>query len=278
MNRLRMERMRIGMVVIGLAFGALAFRPATAQDVKSCWENETPGAICAEETTGMEFVYVPGGCSKMGSTLSKSEQPVHEVCLKGFWMGKYEVTQAQWKTIMGNNPAAFKDANRPVETVSWNDVQEFLRKLNATVETHGRASLQFRLPSEAEWEYAARARKPTTYSFGDDKSALGEYAWYAANSGNKTHPVGEKKPNDFGLYDIHGNVYEWCADLWHENYMGAPTDGSAWGDVSDGEEMVKRSGAWNTEAFYFYRATRYKRNPAYRSSNIGFRVVASRTK
>ena len=217
--------------------------------VGSCWENATPGATCAEETTGMEFVYVPGGCFQMGSPTSEqsrydNEGPVHEVCLNGFWMGKYEVTQAQWETVMKNNPSNFKGANRPVETVSWNDAQAFLKKLNAAVETHGRASLQFRLPSEAEWEYAARAGTQTAYAFGDDPNQLGKYAWFDDNSGNETHSVGQKKPNGFGLYDMHGNVWEWVADTWHDNYTGAPNDGSIWGKLGDKKAKVLRGGSW----------------------------------
>ena len=277
MNRLKMERMRIGMAVIGLAFAALAFRPAAAQDAKSCWENETAGATCKEETTGMEFVYVPGGCFKMGSTLSKSEQPVHEICLKGFWMGKCEVTQAQWKTIMGNNPSGFKGANRPVETVSWNGAQEFLRKLNATVETRGRASLQFRLPSEAEWEYAARAGTQTAYTFGDDPARLGDYAWYLDNSNDQTHPVGQKQPNDFGLYDMHGNVWEWCADAWHDNYTGAPTDGSTWGSLGDEKaNRLLRGGSWSGRPNGVRGASRRRVGPDLQDDFVGIRVVRVR--
>ena len=243
----------------------------------SCWERETPGATCKEDTTGMEFVYVPGGCFQMGSPKSEDDRsddegPQHKVCLDGFWMGKYEVTQAQWETIIKNNPSRFKGADRPVERVSWNTAQAFLKKLNAAVETHGRASLQFRLPSEAEWEYAARAGTQTAYSFGDDPSQLGDYAWYSGNSGSETHPVGQKKPNTFGLYDMHGNVWEWVADTRHDNYDGAPADGSAWLD-SGGSNRVLRGGSWGRAPRNVRSANRGDYVPAYRLDVIGFRVA-----
>ena len=250
--------------------------------VGSCWENETPGAMCKEDTTGMEFVYAPGGCFQMGSPTSESgryddEGPAHEVCLKRFWMGKFEVTQAQWETVMGNNPSWFKGANRPVEQVSWNDAQAFLKKLNASIEAHSRASLQFRLPSEAEWEYAARAGTQTAYSFGDDPARLGEYAWYGYenNAGKQTHPVGQKKPNAFGLYDMHGNVWEWVADTYHDNYTGAPTDGSVWGNLDDTKAKVLRGGSWYGNRSRCRSASRNGDDPAYRNDGyIGCRVVA----
>ena len=263
--------------------------------VVSCWENATPGATCAEPTTGMKFVYVPGGCFQMGQTKAdkaqlikkvgkknykkyyQDELPRHEVCVKGFWMGKYEVTQAQWQAVMGSNPSNFQGVDRPVEMVSWNDAQEFLRKLNATIETHGRASLQFRLPSEAEWEYAARAGTQTVYSFGDDSDQLGDYAWFNANSGNKTHPVGQKKPNAFGLYDMHGNVWEWQSDTYHENYNGAPTDGSAWESLGDEKaKKLLRGGSWSNVPNLVRSANRDRSEPGYQGSDFGLRVVRVR--
>ena len=184
-------------------------------------------------------------------------------------MGKFEVTQAQWETVMGNNPSWFKGANRPVEQVSWNDAQAFLKKLNA-------ASVQFRLPSEAEWEYAARAGTQTAYSFGDDPARLGEYAWYGYenNAGKQTHPVGQKKPNAFGLYDMHGNVWEWVADTYHDNYTGAPTDGSVWGNLDDTKAKVLRGGSWNGNQSGCRSAFRDRYDPDNRLFNLGCRVVA----
>ena len=255
--------------------GEFAF--ATQQPSGDCWANETPGATCAEPTTGMEFVYVPGGCFNMGSTASESEQPVHEVCLQGFWMGKYEVTQAQWQTVMGKNPSSFQGADRPVESISWNDAQEFVSNLNVAVEMHGRASLQFRLPSEAQWEYAARAGTQTAYSFGDSDAVLGDYAWYWDNSENSsdgTHPVGQKKPNDFGLYDMHGNIYEWCADTWHDNYTSAPTDGSAWEQGGDVSNRLLRGGSRFDISANCRSGRRSIANPDTRIGSLGVRVSA----
>ena len=249
--------------------------------VGSCWENETPGATCKEDTTGMEFVFVPGGCFQMGSNNGDSdEKPAHKVCLEGFWMGKYEVTQAQWENIMGENPSHFKGEDRPVETVSWNDAQAFLKKLNANPShsplNQGGQRGVFRLPSEAEWEYTARAGTQTAYAFGDDPARLGDYAWFDDNSGNKTHPVGQKKPNAFGLYDMHGNVWEWVADTWHNNYGGAPTDGSVW-DSGDSDWRVLRGGSWYNNAKDLRCAVRDWNGWRYRRNySRGFRLVCSR--
>ena len=133
---------------------------------------------------------------------------------KPFYLGKYEVTQEQWEAVMGSNPSHFKGPKNPVEQVSWDDCQQFLVKLNA--KSGGQGS-KFVLPTEAQWEYACRAGSTGKFCFGDDEKQLGEYAWYEANSGDKTHPVGEKKPNTFGLHDMHGNVWEWCQD-WYGEY------------------------------------------------------------
>ena len=160
---------------------------------------------------GMEFVLIPSGTFKMGSdTGDADERPVHQVTIsKAFYMGKYEVTQGQWQAIMANNPSASPgDANRPVDQVAWNDVQTFLSKLNAM-----EGGQQYRLPTEAEWEYAARAGSTTIFSFGNDPKQLGEYAWYRGNAQRHPHPVGQKRPNAWGLYDMLGNVWEWVPGL-----------------------------------------------------------------
>jgi formylglycine-generating enzyme required for sulfatase activity len=185
-----------------------------------------------------EMVVLPGGSFLMGSPPDpgpdpfSNEQPKpigeanarpqRKVQIQSFAIGKYEVTQEQWFAMMGNTPTENKGRTLPVERVSWNDTQQFIAKLNQ------KAGQKYRLPSEAEWEYAARAGTTTEWSFGNDESKLSNYAWYGRNSEGKTHAVGQKLPNAFGLFDVHGNVWEWTQDCWHHNYASAPTDGSAW--------------------------------------------------
>ena len=161
----------------------------------------------------------------------------------------------------------FKGDKLPVETVLWNDVQSFIRKLN---EKEG--GNKYRLPTEAEWEYSARAGTTTRYSFGDEDSKLGDYAWYNRNSGNTTHEVGQKKPNPWGLYDMHGNVWEWVQDSWRNNYNGAPTDGSAWegGDVS---LRVHRGNGWFGNVMYCRSAGRVLGVADLRHDYQGFRLL-----
>ena len=197
------------------------------------------------------------------------ERPVHLVNIeRPLYIGKYEVTQKQWRDVMGDNPSYFTGDNLPVEQVSWDDVQEFIMKLNEKEGTN-----KYRLPSEAEWEYACRAGTTTVYSFGDDKSKLGDYAWYDDNSGGKTHPVGQKKPNPWGLHDLHGNVLEWVQDRWHGNYDGAPTDGSAWESCDSADDRVLRGGSWRTAAWACRSANRDHSDPSYRDVNLGFRIL-----
>lgn len=220
---------------------------------------------------GIEFVLVPVGKFMMGSPSDEKgryiyEGPVHEVTFKNyFYMGKYPVTQKQWKQLMGNTPSGFNGENLPVENVSWNDVQEFIKRINEKEGTD-----KYRLPSEAEWEYACRADTTTRYSF--DESKLDDYVWYYNNSSGKTNPVGQKKPNIWGFYDMHGNVMEWVQDSWHSSYHNAPSDGSAWEDER-GSERIFRGGCWSQKAGYCRSAVRLRRSPRHRSSNLGFRLL-----
>jgi formylglycine-generating enzyme required for sulfatase activity len=204
----------------------------------------------------------------MGSTNGGTdEKPVHGVTINySFYMGKYEVSQAQWQAVMGNNPANFKDCggNCPVEQVSWDDAQSFINKLNESND-----GFRYRLPTEAEWEYACRAG--TT---GDYAGNLSEMAWFSENSGNKTHAVGGKQPNAWGLADMHGNVWEWCQDWYHETYNGAPTDGSAWLSGGEQKSRVVRGGSWGSDATNLRSAYRDNFTPGDRSINLGFRLVA----
>ncbi|NOT58711.1 MAG: formylglycine-generating enzyme family protein [Acidobacteria bacterium] len=209
----------------------------------------------------------------MGADKSEydDERPAHRVRVAAFNIGKYEVTQAQWLAVMGGkNPSRFTgDLNRPIETVSWNDAVKFCERLSQLT------GKQFRLPTEAEWEYAARGGTTTEYSFGDDAKLLGEYAWFSDNSGSTTHPVGKKLPNQFGLFDMHGNVWEWCQDVWHDNYQGAPTDGSAWLSGGDSSRGVVRGGAWFLDATGVRAAGRLRYGPGASDVPFGFRVAVS---
>ena len=195
------------------------------------------------------MVVIPAGSFMMGSRSrflfgsdgkNPEEKPQHLVKVPSFLMGKTEVTQGQWKSVMGSNPSRFTECGDvcPVEQVSWNDVQDFIRKLNQLT------GQNYRLPSEAEWEYAARAGTTTEWSFAGEELKLRDYAWYSQNSGGKTREVGQKLPNTFGLFDMHGNVGEWIQDCWHENYAEAPTDGSAWMKGCGGNYGLSRGGSW----------------------------------
>jgi formylglycine-generating enzyme required for sulfatase activity len=220
----------------------------------------------------LEMINLPGGEFTMGSNNSQwdDERPLHQVRLSPFAIGKTEVTQAQWKAVMGNNPSRFKGDDLPVESVSWEDVNEFIKRLTQ------KTGLQFRLPTEAEWEYAARAGKNTEYSFGDDEKQLGDYAWFYENSGSETHPVGQKKPNDFGLFDMHGNVWEWCSD-WYSNsyYEECKRQGTVDDPVgpSTGSNRVLRGGGWYGDAVSCRSAYRDGSAPGFRYGHLGFRLV-----
>jgi len=222
-----------------------------------------------------EMVVIPAGSFDMGSS-GYNEQPVHRVTInKAFSMGKTEVTQGQWRAIMGNNPSNFSNCgdNCPVEEVSWSDVQDYIQKLNA------KTGKKYRLPSEAEWEYACRAGEQHEYCGSDNIDSV---AWYGAdsnpigNSGKSTHPVATKQANAWGLYDMSGNVSEWVEDSYHDNYDGAPTDGSDW---QHGDGRVIRGGSWGDDPDNIHTSTRAGNGAGNeqesRGSNIGFRVARS---
>jgi formylglycine-generating enzyme required for sulfatase activity/uncharacterized protein YkvS len=214
----------------------------------------------------LEMVEIPAGSFMMGGNQNDDEKPIHKVTIKNsFLMSKYPVTQAQYRAIMGDNPSHFKGENNPVERVSWEMAQEFCQKLSQ------KTGKTYKLPTEAQWEYACRAGSTTEYYFGDDKNKLGEYAWYNENSNSQTHPVGEKKPNNWGLYDMHGNVWEWCEDNWQDNYQNHPADGSALKNNSD--LFILRGGSWNNIYNRCRCAFRYRYERAYSNYNYGFRVI-----
>jgi hypothetical protein len=215
----------------------------------------------------IEMVEIPGGTFLMGSRVGEAwdcddERPPHEVTVPAFAMGKFAVTQSQYESVMGNNPSHFKGANRPVECVSWNEAVEFCQKLS---EQSGEA---YRLPSEAEWEYACRAGTTTPYYFGD--SLAKTQANYGSES---TTDVGSFSANDFGLYDMHGNVWEWCLDTWHDNYICAPTDGTAWTTEGNSKLAMLRGGSWGSDPGPCRSACRVGDKPDVQDNFIGFRVV-----
>ena len=231
----------------------------------------------------LEMIAIPGGTFWMGSPTNEAERnndegPQHQVTVPSFFMGKYPLTQAQYQAIMGKNPAYFKGNNRPVENVSWDDTVLFCQKLSQ------RTGKNYRLPSEAEWEYACRAGTKTPFSFGDNITTdlvnyNGTYPYKSAPKGKyreQTTDVGTFfLPNPFGLYDMHGNVWEWCEDDWHENYIDAPTDGSAWNSQSGSNTKLLRGGSWYYDAGCCRSANRNRYSRDYRYYYCGFRVVSS---
>ena len=215
---------------------------------------------------GIEMIYVPSGTFMMGSTKEVDATPVHQITINySFYMGKYEVTQGEWGSVMGRNPSKFKDcATCPVERVTFRDVQSFINKLNASND-----GFRYRLPTETEWEYACRAE--TT---GDYAGNLSEMAWYSSNSGKKTHAVGGRQSNAWGLYDMHGNVWEWCNDLYQDDYKGAPDDGSSRLNDLDSLGRVLRGGSWADDARSSRSAYRTYSDGDTASDQFGFRLVA----
>lgn len=244
------------------------------------------GGTVKKNSIGMELVKIPGSRSyKMGSPASEDlrdadEGPVRNVSISNdLWMGKYEVTQAEWEKVMGSNPSGFRDCARcPVENVSWDDAQEFIKKLNARND-----GFSYRLPSEAEWEFAARAGSSTPFSIGGKMSPAdanfdSRYPYGGADKGQyivKTEPVGSYKPNAFGLYDMHGNVWEWVEDIYvRAGYAGMPADGSANSSNGDPNKRVRRGGGWDSWGKALRSANRGWKNPRDRNKNGGFRIVA----
>jgi eukaryotic-like serine/threonine-protein kinase len=233
-----------------------------------------------ENGVSLEMVYVPGGSFTMGSEEYDNEKPRHVVMVPSFYMGKFQVTQEQYLQIMGTNPAKWQDAKLPVEQVSWDDAQVFCQKFSA------KTGKKYRLPSEAEWEYACRAKTDTPFYFGETITTElvnynGDYVYKSGVKGvyrSKTTLVGSFPANAFGLHDMHGNVWEWCEDKWHENYQGAPTDGTAWisGNNNDSQGVrLLRGGSWRINPSYCRSVSRYRRSAYIRDDLIGFRVVSA---
>lgn len=240
-------------------------------------------ALMVDDLTGMQLVRLPAGCLpepakaavakhfvsvvEQAGVLADEERVAHDgrICFgKDFWMARYEVTQAQFEKVMGNNPSSFKrGGDYPVERVSWFEVQQFIRKLNE------KTGKQFRLPSESEWIYAAMAGAPSSRFGAEGKP--GEIAWYMNNS-SSTHPVGTKQANAFGLFDMSGNVWEWTSDCWNENRAQAPADGSA---VNSGRcsARVLKGGSWYDAEKLLYISARLWNDSNRSDNNSGFRLV-----
>jgi formylglycine-generating enzyme required for sulfatase activity len=218
----------------------------------------------------VELVNISAGSFRMGSGIQsrEQEQPIHTVNLKAFRMSKYPITQKQYMAVMGVNPSHFTgDKNCPVESVSWHDAVKFCEKLSTMT------GQTVKLPTEAQWEYACRAGSAGIYCFGDDENQLENYAWYEKNSDKKTHPVGQKRSNNWGLHDMHGNVLEWCEDSWHENYNSAPSDDRVWDTGGDHLLRVRRGGSWLSAALFCRSTVRRRNDTDGRNNRIGFRVV-----
>lgn len=218
---------------------------------------------------GGELVLVPSGEFLMGSPPggAPSEQPLRTVRVEPFYLGRFEVTQAQWLAVMGNNPSDIKDPRRPVDQITWEQAQEFVGRLNRLENTN-----KYRLPTEAEWEYAARAGINSAYPAGDDPQGLEEFAWFGQRGNVGTRPVGQRRPNPLGLYDMLGNVWEWVQDCWVADYAGAPRDARPQlnGDCS---VRVLRGGGWNSEASYVRFAVRGTYVPDLNDPSNGLRLA-----
>lgn len=219
----------------------------------------------------LDMVYVPGGSFMMGSYLESDEQPIHQVTLPSFHIAKYPTTQAQYLAIMGKNPSGFKDDPRhPVECVTWEESMEFCQKLsNMTVR-------KYTLPSESQWEYACKSGTTTPFSYGEiiTTELVNHNGYKPEHKLTKTNPVGKYPPNSWGIYDLHGNVCEWCLDNWHDDYHGAPTDGSAWVDKSLKEHSF-RGGSWYYLAKYCRSSWRYYNIlGCFHNNNDGFRICS----
>ncbi|MDI6402490.1 SUMF1/EgtB/PvdO family nonheme iron enzyme [Balneolaceae bacterium ANBcel3] len=215
-----------------------------------------------------EMVFVQGGRFHRGNEAIRNAMPVHEVELDDFYIGKYPVTQAQWKAVMGTNPCHFYGDDRPVEKVNWEDAQQFIRKLSILT------GKSFRLPTEAEWEYAARGGQMSQGYIYSGSDNLDDVGWFEDNSGAETHPVGQKKPNELGIYDMSGNVYEWCNDWYHSEYYKKSSPRNPQGP-SKGDFRLFRGGSWRIGSDYCRCAYRASSFPGYWFSYVGFRLVCS---
>lgn len=268
-------------VVAWLATVGLAAATVTADEPKE--KPIDPVTLELLKTLRNEFVLIAPGQNGFPASFTmgradggEAERPVHEVQLDGgFWIAKYEVPQNLWESVMGANPSRWKGPRNSVEMLSFDDAVTFCEKATQSMRRamlieHGQV---IRLPTEAEWEYCARAGTTTLYSFGDDAEQLNDYAWSTHNAAGNDPPVGAKKPNAWNLYDVHGYLWEWCADTWHPNYDGAPADGSAWTAGGDEKKRVLRGGSWKDKAAALTSSHRIGADKSTRDDAVGLRCV-----
>jgi len=274
-------------LIVLIAF--IAFGSGCSKEDNPAQSTESPSAVATEikTKTGMEMVLIPAGEFVMGDEKSENdERPAHKVRISAFYIDKYEVTQKVYESLMGKNPAKFKGPDRPVEQISWLGAVRFCNMRSAregltpcydpqTLECNYQAD-GYRLPTETEWEYACRAGTTTRYSFGNNPGQLKQYAWFKDNTNKSTHPVGQKKSNSWGLYDMHGNVWEWCGDYYSETYyqQSPPADPRG---PSAGMERVLRGGSWAVGAESCRSATRYNENPGLADVCFGYEAYGFRS-
>lgn len=256
----------VGVALVLVLAGGLAMigyqRVAERQQVFE----QQQGLEVISNSIGMRLVKLPAGRFVMGDD-QPGRGPTREVKVSPIFISTHEVTQAQWQAVMGFNTSEYQDPRRPVENITWLETQAFLEELNRREGTN-----KYRLPSEAEWEYAARAGSEGQYFFGDDVSQLRRYAWFDAASNIGTAAAGQRLPNPWGLYDIYGNVWEWVQDCWHDDYTDAPADSRVWGG-GDCSQRVLRGGGWANQADYLGSSVRGVYEVKFEDTSNGFRVV-----
>ena len=249
-------------------------QPQSSEKQEDCYAE---AEVRTFNVNGVSFdmILVKGGTFSMGNdekgffsglfSMLEDDRPLHNVVLtRDYYMGRSQVTQSLWKAVMGSNPSYFKGDDRPVESVSWNDCQEFISKLNEIT------GMKFRLPTEAEWEFAARGGNKSKHYKYSGSNNLDDVAWYESNAKSKTHPVGTKQPNELGIYDMSGNVWEWCSD-WYGSYCSeAQTNPKG---AASGNYRVCRGGSWDDDAWYCRSTYRDGDSPGYGVINIGFRLA-----
>lgn len=259
------------LVLAGLAFAAEPNAPPDGEE------------LALLKTFRDEFVELTPGKDpfpqsfSMGSDASPAEQPRHQVSLKPFAIARYEVPQNLWQAVMGANPSRWKGPRNSVEMFSWDEAAEFCRRATERLRAAKLidAKQMVRLPSEAEWEYAAKAGTTSRYSFGDGVADLDAHAWSTRNAAGNDPAVGVLKPNPWELYDVHGYLWEWCADNWHDDYRGAPADGSAWTSGGDPERRVLRGGSWKDLAEQLTSTYRRSADRTTKDDAVGLRCVLS---